>query len=121
MSDSFHQANDALNAMLDAGKPMDAFEKFYSQHVQMQENAGEPRIGKEANRQACAEFYQSYPDLRLKVLRTAYGDKLSMQEVEFRYTEDGQAIQYVEVAIRHWEDMMVVKERFVYDTGGDTA
>ena len=45
-----------LNDMILNGKMMEAFEKFYHEDVQMQENLTPPVIGKAANRTRELEF-----------------------------------------------------------------
>lgn len=101
--------------MLEQGKAMEAFELFYAENVSMQENEAEPRIGKALNREQCGGFVEAFPDLKLTILRVAYADNLSMQEVLFDYTnEQGEKVIYPEVAVRHWENGLVVKEKFYY-------
>ncbi|MEO1256675.1 MAG: hypothetical protein AAFY41_17560, partial [Bacteroidota bacterium] len=81
------------------------------------ENESEPRRGKNLNREQCGDFVEMFPDLRLKILSTAYGSGLSIQEVLFDYTnESGEKINYPEIAVRHWENGQVVKEKFYYQS-----
>ena len=117
MDNQVKQTNAKLNRLLETGKAMDAFESFYSEHVEMQENESEPRIGKAMNREQCAGFMMAYPDLELRVLSEACSDKTSFQEVLFSYTnEENQPVRYTEVAVRHWKDGQVIRERFYYDS-----
>ncbi len=112
---NFKDNNEQLNKMLEQGKAMEAFELFYAENVTMQENETEPRSGKDFNREQCGGFVEMVPDLKLSVLRVAYGDNLSIQEVLFDYTnEQGEKIVYPEVAVRQWENGLVVKEKFYY-------
>lgn len=114
---NFREANEQLNQMLEAGKAMEAFEQFYSENVSMQENETEPRQGKNFNREQCGGFVNAFPDLKLKVLSVAYGNNLSMQEILFDYTnEAGEKIHYPELAVRHWENGLVGKEKFYYNS-----
>ncbi|MCU0389929.1 MAG: hypothetical protein MUE81_02320 [Thermoflexibacter sp.] len=111
----FKDNNEQLNKMLEQGKAMQAFELFYAEHVTMQENETEPRIGKDFNREQCGSFVEVFPDLKLKILSVAYGENISIQEVMFDYAnEQGEKIIYPEVAVRHWENGLVVKEKFYY-------
>ena len=114
---NFKDNNEQLNSMLAQGKAMEAFEHFYAEHVEMQENEAGPRVGKDFNREQCGGFVEAFPDLKLRVLSVAYGDNLSIQEVLFNYTnEQGEKIIYPEVAVRHWENGLVVREKFYYAT-----
>ena len=115
MEELWKKANEEINALLEQGKAMDGFEKYYSNDVVMQENETEPRVGKALNREQCGAFVNMFPDLRLKVLSTAYGNNISMQEVLFDYTnEQGKKTRYPEIAVRIWENGRVVKEKFYY-------
>ena len=115
MDDQWKTTNEEINKLLEQGMAMDAFEKYYAETVVMQENETQPRVGKDLNREQCGSFVQMVPDLKLRVLSTAYGDRISMQEVLFDYTnESGEKIRYAEVAVRHWENRQVVKEKFYY-------
>jgi len=114
---NFKDNNEQLNKMIEQGKAMEAFELFYAESVKMQENETEPRVSKDLNREQCGGFVEAFPDLKLKVLSVAYGENLSIQEVLFDYTnEQGEKIIYPEVAVRHWENGLVVKEKFYYAT-----
>ena len=109
------RANEAINHLLEDGRAMEAFETYYAEHVRMQENETEPRVGKALNRDACGGFVAANPDLTLQVLATAYGENQSMQEVQFAYTNEfGQPVRYTEVAVRQWENGQVVREKFYY-------
>ena len=115
MESNWKRANEDLNALLEAGKAMEAFERYYAVEVTMQENETAPREGKALNRKLCTAFVEHHPDLRLRVLSVAYGENLSIQEVLFDYTsEEGIRIRYPEVAVRHWENGQIVREKFYY-------
>ena len=114
---NFKDNNEKLNQMLEQGKAMEAFEQFYAENVAIQENENEPRVGKDFNREKCGGFVAAYSDLKLKVLSMAYGENLSIQEVLFDYTnEEGEKIRYPEVAVRQWENGLIIKEKFYYSS-----
>jgi hypothetical protein len=111
----FKEKNKQLNTLLAQGKFMEAFELFYAEQVSMQENEEPPRVGKDYNREQCGGFVAAFPDLKLTVLSVAYGDGISFQEVLFEYTNaDNEPIKYPEVAVRTWENALIVKEKFYY-------
>ena len=113
---NFKENNEKLNQLLQQGKAMDAFEQFYAKNVKMQENETEPRKGKDFNREQCGGFVAAFPDLKLQVLSVAYGENLSIQEVLFDYTnEEGQKVIYPEVAVRQWENGLIIHEKFYYN------
>ena len=113
--EDWKKANEEINAILEAGEAMEAFEKHYHDEVEMQENESDPRKGKVLNREQCGAFTQMFPDLKLKVLSTAYGENLSIQEVLFDYTnEEGKRIYYPEIAVRKWKGDKVIQEKFYY-------
>ncbi len=114
---NFKENNEQLNKMLEQGEAMEAFERFYSEKVVMQENETEPRIGKDFNREQCGGFVKAFPDLNLSILTVAYGENLSMQEVLFRYTnQEGEKVIYPEVAVRQWKNGWVINEKFYYSS-----
>lgn len=113
--ENWKKANEDINRALESGEAMKAFEKHYHEGVVMQENETEPRKGKEVNREQCGAFVQLFPDLTLKVLSTAYGEHLSIQEVLFDYTnEEGEKLHYPEIAVRKWKGDKVIGEKFYY-------
>ncbi len=114
---NFKDNNQQLNKMLEQGKAMEGFEQFYAENVTMQENETEPREGKVFNRDQCSGFVEAFPDLKLRVLSVAYGENLSIQEVLFDYTnEQGKKVVYPEVAVRQWEEGLIIREKFYYAT-----
>ncbi len=117
MDKPWKKANETLNQLLEEGRAMEAFDTYYAESVVMQENETEPRVGKPLNREQCGAFVQMHPDLKLTVLSTAYGDRISFQEVQFDYTdEQGEKVQYSEVAVRQWENGLISREKFYYAT-----
>ena len=53
-----------LNELLQNGKLLDAFEKYYHEDVSMQENELPPTVGKEANRQREQLFLENVIEFR---------------------------------------------------------
>lgn len=113
--ENWKKANEEINKALAQGSAMEAFERYYDKNIVMQENETPPRVGKDLNREQCNGFVSMFPDLKLDVLSVAYGEKLSIQEVYFTYTnENGEKVRYPEIAVRHWLDDKVIKEKFYY-------
>jgi hypothetical protein len=106
------------NAIL-TGKAMDAFEKFYSDDVKMQEGSGEPFVGKDVNRKRELEFFGSVQEFHgAEVLAKGYDDAKQVSLGEWLYDvtfKGGKRVKMEQVATRHWKDGKVVFERFFYD------
>ena len=97
---------------------MDAFEQYYDEQVVMQENAGPPTVGKDANRQRELEFFGNVTDLRaIRALDVAVGDNVTMVVWHYDYThrEWGEK-NYTQVSVQHWRDDKIVREQFFYDS-----
>ena len=106
-----------LNQMVLDGQAMEAFEKFYSEDVVMQENSNEPVVGKDANRKREEEFFASVEEFHgAGVLgRATTGDR-SFSEWWMDVTLRGAGrVRMEQVAVRVWKDGLVVSERFYYD------
>jgi hypothetical protein len=105
-----------LNSLIQTGKALDAFDKYYADNVVMQENNGEPMIGKELNRKREIEFFSSITDFRgAEVMSMGFGENTSFVVWEFDYThKDWGSRKYTQVAVQTWKDDKIVKEQFFY-------
>jgi len=115
MSD-INQLDAELNNMILSGKLLDAFEKFYADDVAMQENADEPRKGKDENRKFEQKFMSNVEQFHgAKLLASAVSGDASFSQWEWDFTfTGGNRVQMSEVAVRRWEDGQVVHERYYY-------
>lgn len=105
-----------LNQLVLAGKSMEAFEKFYHNDVQMQENETAPTVGKDANRRREAEFYANVTDFRgAEVRGITLGENLSTVIWHYDYThKEWGKRDYTQVSVQTWKDGLIVKEQFFY-------
>ena len=108
-----------LNEMILTGKALEAFEKFYSDDVVMQENSEEPRKGKAANREYEQQFFASLAEWHDgKIVNSAVNGDTSFSEwymdVSFK---NGARYKMEQVAVRKWKDGKIVHERFFYNKG----
>jgi hypothetical protein len=112
--------DDELNRMMAAGQFMDAYERFYSDDVAMQENAMAACVGKESNRRRQMAFYQSVREFHwVRLLGSAVNGDRSYAEWEFEMTfHNGKRYTMLEVAVRQWRNAQVVHERFYWDLSG---
>ena len=108
-----------LNALLLAGRPMDAFERFYAEDIVMQENSDPPVVGKQRNRAREQAFFDAIASFeRIELLGSAAGDGVTYSEWIYELVlRDGRRLTMNEVAARRWRDGQVIHERFYYDPG----
>lgn len=109
---------DGLVNMINDGKILEAFEKYYDENVIMQENEGEPRIGKEVNRAYEKAFVEGIIEFHsAKTLGIATGDNYSTIEsfMDITHKDWGRSARS-QVAVQRWENGKIVSEKFYYDT-----
>lgn len=105
-----------LAKMIEEGKILEAFEKYYADDVVMQENDDEPRVGKEVSRGYEEAFVNGIVEMHAgKTLGIAVGDNYSTIESFMDVThKDWGRIARSQVAVQHWKDGKVVNEKFYY-------
>ena len=105
-----------LNDLVLQGKVMEAFEKYYHEDVEMQENEKPPTVGKAANRKREEEFLSSLVDFRgAKPLKVTVGEGITMVEWYYDFThKDWGERNYTQVSVQQWKDGQVIKEKFYY-------
>lgn len=107
-----------LYNLINTGKLMEGFEKFYDNNVVMQEVGEAPRIGKDANRQHEISFFE--------MIKTVHGADVeaitsneataktmvqSWMEVTFN---DGSRVKIEQVAVQTWKGDYIIKEVFYH-------
>ncbi len=107
---------DDLNTMILQGKILEAFDKYYSDSIVMQENNDAPRVGKDVNRtyeEAFANGVQEFHDG--KVVHMAINGNIAMVEwfMDFTHKDWGRAARS-QVSVQIWENGKIVSERFYY-------
>lgn len=105
-----------LNTLVQDGKLMDAFEKYYHEDVTMQENASEPVVGKEANRKRELQFRDRISEFRgASVHGLGIGDEISFVIWSYDYTHKEWGVKnYTQVSVQNWKDGKIIKEQFFY-------
>lgn len=108
---------DQLNSMILEGKVLEAFEKFYSDDVVMQDNDYPARIGKDVNRQHEEAFVGGLTEFRgAKVLNSIVSDDLAVTEWWMDYThKDFGTRNYTQLAVQRWKNGKIVEEKFYYN------
>ncbi len=111
------QLDDQLNAMVLGGQAMEAFERFYAEDVVMQENDGEPSVGKAANREREIQFFSSVEQFHSAAVKaSAVAGNVSFGEWEMDLTFKGGARTMMrQVSVRRWKDGQIVHEKFYYN------
>ena len=107
-----------LVKMVNEGKILEAFEKYYADNVTMQENEGELRVGKDANREYEKAFVEGILEFHnAKTLGVATGDNYSIVEsfMDITHKDWGRSARS-QVAVQRWENGKIVSEKFYYDT-----
>ncbi|MCX6593439.1 MAG: nuclear transport factor 2 family protein [Acidobacteria bacterium] len=113
------ELNAELDRMVLSGQAMEAFEKFYTEDLIMQENTAPPTVGKAANREREIAFFSSIEQFHgAQVLSSGAGDNVSFAEVEMDVTfKGGPRVTLTQVAVRRWKDGQIYHERFYYSKG----
>ena len=105
-----------LNQLVISGKLLDAFEKYYHDDVEMQENENSPVRGKDANRKREQEFLSNITEFRNAAVQgVAVSNNTSFVIWSYDYTHKEWAVKnYTQVSEQTWKDNKIVKEQFFY-------
>jgi hypothetical protein len=106
---------DELNQMILQGEILEAFDKFYSRDIVMEEE-GEKREGWEANREYEEQFVNGLTEFRgADVLAVGVDEENQKTLVEwyFDFTLEGVGdLEFKQVAIQTWDNGKIVNEKF---------
>ena len=107
--------------LLSKGQMMDAFEKYYSEDIVMQENNEDPRVGKEANRKFELEYLSSIEEMHGAEIKNVAinpesGTVFIQAFMDATFKEYGR-VQMEEVQVQTWKDGQIVNEKFFYNRG----
>ena len=106
-----------LNQLIANGDILGAFEKYYSDDVEMRENADPPCKGKAANRIREQAFVDSVGQVHaIKLVGSAVGDGVSYSEwmMDITYKNGARSASH-QASARRWKNGKVVSERFYYN------
>jgi len=111
-----HEKLADLNALVLAGRALEAFDKYYHPEVVMQENHLEPTVGKEANRQREIAFFDAVTEFRsARVMGMAVGENISYVTWKYDYSHKDWGVRdYTQVSVQTWKDGLIVREQFFY-------
>ncbi len=103
-----------LNSLIIQGKSVEALLTLYAEDVVAQENDEPERVGRESWIQGRQALEPNLTKFDARVLaHAASGDVLSEWGVRRRDRGMG-AMKIHQVAVRHWKDGLVVRERFYH-------
>ena len=105
-----------LNALVIGGKLMEAFDKYYHDEIEMQENTNPGVKGKENHRQREFEFLNNVTEFRsASVSGLAVDGDTSFVIWNYDYTHKEWGVRnYTQVSVQKWKDGKIVKEQFFY-------
>lgn len=114
VAESLETLEKDLNRKILSGEALEAFDEYYADDVVMQEGADEPFVGKRTNREREEDFFSNVTELRaLELKDVTVGDDVTMSLWHYDFTHEEWGDQaYDQVAVRHWRDGEVVRERF---------
>jgi ketosteroid isomerase-like protein len=117
------ESEKAVNDMILKGEGMVAFEQFYADDCEMQENTDAPRVGKDACRAYEVEFFGNIQEFHGAELHySAVDGDRSHSEWTFDMTfKDGTRMRNTQIAARTWRDGKLTSERFFYKPNVVTA
>lgn len=114
------KAEDLYN-MINSGKLMDAFEKYYHNDVVMVEATGDKREGKDASRDYEKKFLSSIKEFHgagVGSIASNEDEKVTTVESWMDVTfQDGNRTKLEQVAVQQWEEDQIKHERFYYNPG----
>lgn len=123
-TNELHTAVEDLIEHMKTGKILEGFDTYYGDDVAMQENSGEPTVGKAANRVREEQFLASVKEWNsLNVTAAAthgdLADGVAFIEYDFDFINtDDQPVRYEQVSVQTWKNGKIARERFYYNAGG---
>ena len=106
---------DELNQMIQEGKILQAFDKFYADDIVMEED-GDARVGFEANREYEENFVSSIEEFRAAEVKSVAVDEennVSFVEWHLDFTLEGVGdVEQNQVAVQRWSDGQIHNEKF---------
>jgi ketosteroid isomerase-like protein len=107
----------ALIAIVEQGRYIDALESFYSDDASMQENLDPPRRGRTNLIDGERRIMAGFRAIRTRKVETFFveGDKAVIHWVFDFVGHDGSTFTQDEIALQRWQGDKIVEERFYYD------
>ncbi len=108
---------EALVALVESGKYVEAIERFYAEGASMQENIGEKREGRAKLVEHEKGVMARVKSIRARAARPVFvdGDRVAINWVFEIDDGSGRVRTLDEIAWQRWQGDRVVEERFYYD------
>jgi ketosteroid isomerase-like protein len=106
-----------LYAMMDAGRVMDAFEKYDHEDVVVVEATGETRHGKDAQRAALHDWMSAVEEMHggeTEWVTSNEDQAVTMVQSVTDVTMSGARSTMREVAVQRWKGAQIIREAFFY-------
>ena len=114
-----HQEVACFVELVEAGKGIEALDRFYAENASMQENQSPPRVGKPALLAHEAAAQTSISGMTARCIRPILidGDTVILRWI-FDYVDgQGRAVHFEELAYQRWAGDTILEEQFFYDPG----
>jgi ketosteroid isomerase-like protein len=107
----------ALIAMVERGRYVEAIEAFYAEDASTQENLDPPRRGLQKLIEGERRVMASFREIRTRKVQTylVEGDTVAINWVFDFVGRDGGTFTQDEIALQRWRGDRIVEERFYYD------
>src|SRR5579863_951914 len=107
----------ALIAMAEEGKFLEAIQEFYEENATMQENGRPPRVGLAALLENERHVLQSIKEVRVNRAESFLvdGNRSAINWIYEFIDPEGRSHPRDEIAWQLWRDGKIVEERFYYD------
>jgi ketosteroid isomerase-like protein len=107
---------DEFIAVVESGDHAGAIERYYTEDATMQENAAQPRVGRDGlvahERAALARMSDVYSKCMTSVLE---GDRVVIHWNFVLTEKSGLIRRFDEIALQEWRGDRIFRERFFYD------
>lgn len=118
---ALRQNVESLIASMQGGDILGAFDRWYADGVEMQENTSPATVGKAANRVREEQFLASVKEWKsLDIHAVAVDEASGVAFIEYGFSfvnHDGQLVNYAQSAVQRWKDGKIASERFYYNAG----
>ena len=106
-----------LVRLVEANRILDAIDEFYDENVSMQDNLNAPVVGKAANRERERAFFGGITVHRHDALSVAIDGEQVVIHWLLEFTGgDGKRYRLDQLAQQEWNNGLIVRERFYYDS-----
>ncbi len=116
---SYLEKEKDLQRLVGQGQLLDAFEKYYSENVVMEEPRFGKVEGKAANREREQQFVASIKEVHgggARAITSNEEEGITMSETWMDATyADGNRMMFEETSVKKWEGDQVVHEKFYYN------